>query len=180
MFKLPKTVLSFGAGALALGGLILAAPRTAHAIAATLVQVTNTPADPVPNKDVDNPARHPYAANCTASGTGEISCSPTPLPAAGVETVIQNVSMFVSRLAGTGTPASTTFFFETGCPIYANYLPLVTQFDIPGNEGGWTANQAMTVYRDPSRGDVCVTNTTDLFTPVQINCTVTGYTVSLP
>jgi hypothetical protein len=46
MFRLSKSVLSFGAGTLALGVLMLAAPRAAHAIAATLVQVTNTAANP--------------------------------------------------------------------------------------------------------------------------------------
>jgi hypothetical protein len=51
MFKLPQT-LTYGAAALAAGALILAAPRAAHAIAATLVQVTNTPASPVVAQDV--------------------------------------------------------------------------------------------------------------------------------
>jgi hypothetical protein len=45
-FQLPKSVLSFGAGALALGILVLTAPHAAHALAATLVQVTNTAASP--------------------------------------------------------------------------------------------------------------------------------------
>jgi hypothetical protein len=53
MFRLLKTLLSFGEGALALGILIMAAPRAALAIAATLVQVTSTAANPVSNKDVD-------------------------------------------------------------------------------------------------------------------------------
>jgi hypothetical protein len=47
MFRLPKSVLHFGAAAIALFALILAAPRTVHAIAATLVQITNTSANPV-------------------------------------------------------------------------------------------------------------------------------------
>ena len=46
MIQLPKSALSYGAAALAAGALMLAAPRAAHAIAATLVQVTNTPANP--------------------------------------------------------------------------------------------------------------------------------------
>jgi hypothetical protein len=46
MFRLSKSVLSFGAGAVAIGALILIAPRAAHAVAATLVQVTNTTASP--------------------------------------------------------------------------------------------------------------------------------------
>jgi hypothetical protein len=56
MIKLPKSVLPFGAGALALGALIVAAPRAAHAIAATLVQVTNTSASPAVAQDVSRMA----------------------------------------------------------------------------------------------------------------------------
>src|SRR5579863_4422906 len=56
MFKPSKSVLSFGAGALALSVLILAAPRAAHAIAATLVQVTNTPANPAVTQSVGQQA----------------------------------------------------------------------------------------------------------------------------
>jgi hypothetical protein len=37
-----KSVLSFGAAVFAVGALLLAVPRTAHAVAAILVQVTNT------------------------------------------------------------------------------------------------------------------------------------------
>jgi hypothetical protein len=47
MFRLSKSVLSLAAGAIALGMLILAAPRAAHALAAALVEVTNTSANPV-------------------------------------------------------------------------------------------------------------------------------------
>jgi len=46
MFRPSKSVLSFGAGAFAVIALTLAAPKAAHAIAATLVQVTNTAANP--------------------------------------------------------------------------------------------------------------------------------------
>lgn len=46
MSPLPKTVLHFGAAALAVGALVIAAPKAAKAIAATLVQVTNTTANP--------------------------------------------------------------------------------------------------------------------------------------
>jgi hypothetical protein len=46
MFKTSKSILSFGACALALGVRMLAAPRANHAIAATLVQVTNTASNP--------------------------------------------------------------------------------------------------------------------------------------
>jgi hypothetical protein len=56
MFQPPQSVLRFGAGALALGVLLLAAPRAAHGIAATLVQVTNTPANPAIAQSPDTQA----------------------------------------------------------------------------------------------------------------------------
>jgi hypothetical protein len=48
------------AGALALAGIlgIAIAPKAAHGIVAAMVQVMNTSANPVPNQDVDNAARH--------------------------------------------------------------------------------------------------------------------------
>ncbi len=53
MFRPPKSVLSYGAVAVATGILMLAAPRAAHAIAATLVQVTNTAANPAITQGVE-------------------------------------------------------------------------------------------------------------------------------
>jgi hypothetical protein len=46
MIRIPKSVVSFGAVAVVAGGLTLAVPRAAHALAAALVQVANTPASP--------------------------------------------------------------------------------------------------------------------------------------
>ena len=46
MIRIPKSIVSFGALALAAGALTLTAPRAAHAFAAALVQVANTAANP--------------------------------------------------------------------------------------------------------------------------------------
>jgi hypothetical protein len=73
MFKPSKSVLSFGAGALALGVLILAAPRAAHALAATLVQVTNTSANPAITQSVLTQASQLvslYGCQCLANEVG--------------------------------------------------------------------------------------------------------------
>ena len=181
MFHLPKT-LTYGAAALAAGALILATPRAAHAIAATLVQVTNTTADPVPNKDVDNPARHPFAAACTNQGNGNdgpVTCSPAPGPPAGAETVIQSVSIIVARGASTAIPIETFYSFVTGGQSYQSYIPFVTQ-QSASNAGAWVGNQVATIYEDPSSAQLCSVVQSDLATQFQISCTVTGYTVSLP
>jgi hypothetical protein len=47
MIHLPKSAVSFSVVAVAAGILTLAAPRAAHAVAAALVQVTNTSSNPV-------------------------------------------------------------------------------------------------------------------------------------
>jgi hypothetical protein len=181
MFHLPKT-LTYGSAVLAAVALLLAAPRAMHAVAATLVQVTNTTAEPVPAKDVDNPARHPFAATCTGQGQGEegpASCNPLPAPPAGAETVIQSVSILVTRGNSTATTAGTYYSFVTGGQSYQSYLPYVTQ-QIASNAAAWVANQSTTIYEDPSSLHACSAVQSDLATQFQITCTVTGYTVSLP
>jgi hypothetical protein len=72
MFRLPKLVLSYGAVAVATGILMLAAPRAVHAIAATLVQVTNTSANPAVTQDTSRQASQIVNLACqpVASFTG--------------------------------------------------------------------------------------------------------------
>jgi hypothetical protein len=54
MLRLPKSVLTYGGTALAAALLALAAPRAAHALAATLVQVANTSANPAVTQNVSS------------------------------------------------------------------------------------------------------------------------------
>jgi hypothetical protein len=56
MFRITKSVLSFGAVAVAGGVLTLAVPRAAHAVAAALVQVVNTTANPAITQDTSKQA----------------------------------------------------------------------------------------------------------------------------
>ena len=56
MIRSPKSVLSFGALALAAGVLILSVPRGAHAFAAALVQVSNTLGNPAITQDTSKAA----------------------------------------------------------------------------------------------------------------------------
>ena len=42
--------------------LTLAVPRAAHAVLSALVTITNTAANPVPNRDVDNSANFPFSS----------------------------------------------------------------------------------------------------------------------
>jgi hypothetical protein len=56
MIRNSKSIFSFGALCLAAGVLILAVPRTAHAVAAALVQVTNAAASPANTEDTSRQA----------------------------------------------------------------------------------------------------------------------------
>jgi hypothetical protein len=65
-----RMLMVAGAGALAGILAIALAPKAAHALVATLVQVANTTANPVPNKDVDNPDRATAVDQfCIVTGT---------------------------------------------------------------------------------------------------------------
>ncbi len=73
MTKLSKSVLSFGSAVLAVGAFSLAVPRAAHAVAAILVQVTNTTASPAITQSV--PSQAAQLVNLEG-GTSAITFSP--------------------------------------------------------------------------------------------------------
>jgi hypothetical protein len=181
MTRLPKSVLSFGAVALAACVLTLAVPRSAHAVAAALVQVVNTRSTPVPNQDVDHPARHPFTASCNVPGAfapqGYVVCYPSPAPPAGFETVVQSVNILVNRNTGSGSPSLTELNFTAGGNFYEQFLPFVPQGIFNQN---WVVQQAVTNYVDPGGSLQCLALLSDTTTNVQLNCTVSGYTVALP
>ncbi len=79
------------AGALALAAMLLnfVAPRAAHALVATAVQVMNTSATPVMNRDVDAAGRNPYYLQCNASST---ACWTAVVPS-GYTFVLDSVSI---------------------------------------------------------------------------------------
>jgi hypothetical protein len=64
MFRLPKSILAVGGAALATVLLILAAPRTVHAVAAALVQVTNTSSNPVVTQSIGQQAAQSIHLTC--------------------------------------------------------------------------------------------------------------------
>jgi hypothetical protein len=74
-----KRVLMFiGLVVLASVSVSMLAPRATHAIVATLVQITNTSANPVATKGADNPALNTFQATFQSTCSGElgsISCS---------------------------------------------------------------------------------------------------------
>ncbi len=128
MFRLPQSVLHFGAGALVLGTLIVAAPKAAHAIAATLVQVTNTAANPVLTQEVDS--KNAFQASITLGLTSQ----PISIPS-GQRLVVDfvTVSGVANSLSGAIQPTivlSSTL--NGGAPVHYYLDPAPTPVTIPG------------------------------------------------
>lgn len=67
----PLTKLGYLAAACALlvTTFAMIGPRAVRAAVATLVEVSNTTANPIPNKNVDEPARHAWSAQCEISSS---------------------------------------------------------------------------------------------------------------
>ena len=72
--------LLVGIGAVALAGtlLTLLAPKAVHAAVAALVEVANTPANPVPNADVNAPGEEPLQTQICLTTPISSDCGSTP------------------------------------------------------------------------------------------------------
>ena len=154
--------------------LALITPRAAHAVAAALVEVANTSANPVPNRDVDAAGRHPFALQCSASG-GDTECF-FPVVPANTEWVIQTVTVVLQAGTVPAPPSYGVLQSAVGGPAVnvANF-PVV-------NSGGQfgTATQSLTAYASPGTTPACAIET-QVFLPNSVfSCAISGYTVSLP
>jgi hypothetical protein len=127
------------AGALALAAMLLnfVAPKSVHAAVAALVQVVNTSANPVPNQDVDAPARNAIVIACT----GTNSCSTEAIPA-HMTFVLDSVSV----IADGAIPVVGLIAITKGVGSYsyltAQYVPTL------GTYGTSTVATNLTVYCD--------------------------------
>ncbi len=91
MKLLNRALWGVGLFAVAILLTVVVAPRTTHALVATLVTVTNTSSNPIAIASADSPGLHPFTASCTAI---QGSCS-LNVPS-GYELVIQNIAVSLS------------------------------------------------------------------------------------
>jgi hypothetical protein len=146
-----KSILT-GTGAVVLVGSILAllAPKAAHAIAATAVQVTNTAANPVIVQDVDSGGRQPFAVT---AGTFQVPTVVLPTLTSGggaVQTVvIEFVSAQCRSISGVNTIGVPTLVASLGAQIpNAYFLPATYQGDF--TDGSYFAlAQPVSIYANP-------------------------------
>jgi hypothetical protein len=141
MFR--KPIFSLGAVALAATALFLAAPRAAHAIAATLVQVTNTAANPAITQGTEKQAAQIAELNCTWSpGDAEDACqmedlsgASSPYTANPQNYVITGVDLLPLNAAQTAACGSASSVFNV--TLYNNYMSAIPryQWNISGPYG---------------------------------------------
>jgi hypothetical protein len=152
-----------------LGGILLAAlliaalaPKATRGLAAAMVQVVNTPSNPVPYFDVNNPATEPFDASLCASHNAAVfgegfSCSasgafvvPTTTPdgRAVTRAVIEQVSgtcvtfqinfinLSLFRASGGHPPTYIPNSIDTGANSIGNsvFSPLVKMYLNPGEQ----------------------------------------------
>ncbi len=148
-----------------LGGILLAAmfiatlaPKAVRAVAASLVQVVNTPASPVPVKEVENLVDEPFAtmicAFCSAltQSTFLPVVPPSSFVVPAVDSAGNPVKALVIKYIGTscqdGNFALTTTVpgnSVNGITQIVNFLPLTEGFAIGGQEVSILAPPSSTV-----------------------------------
>jgi hypothetical protein len=176
----------------------LVTPRTAHAIIATAVQVVNTASQPVPNRDVDNPAKEPFQANmCIDAGTQFGNCRLGGLPGFVQVPTTTTDNAVVKRLVieyvdavcfvnGSGlitawglsiTVNENVQNVQSGLPsgeLVHDFLPQLA----PGSPGPLLISQQTRLYADP--GTVVGSSIADTagVTGYQCQGTITGHLVT--
>ena len=105
------------AGAVALAGTFgaLLAPKTAHAIVATLVQVANTSANPVPVQETRSPALSSFTvtSDCQFLGAANCTVSFFSIPP-GQIAVVESISSLCRVDPGTSAALFVTYSGATG------------------------------------------------------------------
>ena len=137
MLFLKRGLTAIGALALAAILLNLVAPKAAHALVATAVQVMNTSATPVMTRDVDAAARNVLYLHCDE---GTSSCTTAAVPS-GSTFVLDSISLYAHFAAA---PVYRCYVWIVYPPPYYKelyWVPLT-----PDGMGGASAATNLTAY----------------------------------
>jgi len=181
--KLLKQALAvFGAVAILAVMMALVAPKRIHAMAAALVEVTNTSANPVPNRDVDDRDRATIEfASCTvisAPAAGFISCSPPFTVPADERFVIDQIDGACGTPPG-NTVAQAFFQFTTGGSLNLAFMVLTPQSTQPGVVN-YSFNQSVHYVADPGSTLFADARITDTSGSTRCAFDFSGHLLSFP
>jgi len=163
----------------------LAAPKAVHGLVATLVQVANTPANPVPNRDADSPEHATTAVSTCSVTTGPapsggagVFCIPYPGSPAGQRLVIEQLEANCDAPKGNNIIQPFIAFYVGGVQTSHNF-PMISQGD-DSTYVYYTANQPVRYYVDPQSQILFSAATTDGTGGTACSLQVNGYLVSYP
>jgi hypothetical protein len=146
-----------------LGGVFLAAlliaalaPKAAHGIAASLVQVANTSANPVPTVAADNPANFPVQAQLCTSDTSNCP-NPIFMVPTTTSTGLPVKRLVIENFSGTCslTPGIRNFLLLLEVPIPGSFDAFTFSFPLvpasPNNSAGSfvLGGTAVRIYANP-------------------------------
>lgn len=174
MIKIKKVLTV--AGVMFSSALILLAALSLDAIAAqqpSSVTVDNTPANPVPTKDVDNPDKQPFAGGADASINNALLAT---VPA-GKRLVIETIA-FRGRIRLSGSGVAPHIFVTTN-GVLTHYYIGVNSVGQDSTDSFWNGTHAVRLYADPS-SEVYY----ECFAPVSADrlcvTSISGYFVNVP
>ena len=139
MIRLPKSVVSFGTVALVAGVVTLAVPRAAHAVAAALVQVTNTAANPAITQSVPSQAAQLvrlFAILSPNTAAGDFFSALTAGQQESSQYSVPNSQSLVVTAIDVTPPAGCAtgvfgFKLASGLPIWTASAPNTGHFEYP-------------------------------------------------
>jgi len=178
-----KRVLMFvGFVVLAAALVSVLAPKATHALVATLVQVANTSANPVPNTDVDNSGRATTVLqNCDGRslvGDGQLSCDTGYNVPAGQRFVIEELEANCTAPKGNNIYSADVVFVQAGFGTF-HMLPLISQ-GVASGQAQYIQNQRVRYYADPGSQLTFYTQTTDTSGNTSCYFAASGYLISYP
>lgn len=135
MNVLRRIAIAIGGTAIVALVLTLAVPRTAHAVFSALVTVTNTSANPVPNRDVDNSANFPFSsevcfgdANFCQGVTGQFTVPTVTSSGVPVKRLIIETISGVCESPSSGSNFIAGIALNTSAPTDSSNSSLETVF----------------------------------------------------
>jgi hypothetical protein len=144
------------------------APKAAHAVIATLVQVSNTAANPVPTVATDNPASQPFQTRVFPSANQFVSFQ---VPA-GKRLVITDIQAFA--FGNSSTLTDLELFSSTQGGSAGLLLPFGTN-----RNGLLFAGRQVTVFADPGTTVFVGVDDTNSQDNAGINVDIHGYYVNV-
>jgi len=143
-----------GAGlVLTAGVLTLAIPRAAKAVVATMVQVANTPATPVPIFNVENPARIPHVntfdGTTSIGGKGNCKYTAGETVPSGKTQAVETISVLVDVDKGKHPDLELTLVgFTVAAPEGSSRIPVPMAFvgSPDSTTDQWAVTQPLKLY----------------------------------